>query len=151
MQRDKSEAKCANCFKFGHTAAECRQPKTEKRKCFICLQEGHQARNCPDKDKNKLAHARMLDQNSKTGFSVDADGFVPVQRRKPEPRKATLAEFVIQPKSAFSRFSQFIGDEEDIARPVLKSRCRCLKAARVSLSYHVISLPSLPLGLRPKA
>ena len=95
-QRHKSEVKCANCIKTCHTTAGCRQPETEKRKCSIGLQEGYQARNRPDKDKSKPAHARLLDQNGKTFFTVDADGFVPVQRqrRKPEPRKATLAEFM---------------------------------------------------------
>jgi hypothetical protein len=90
-QRDKNDQKCANCLREGHTAAECKQPKCEKRRCFLCLGEGHQARNCPNKDKHLPAHARLLEKI----FTVDVDGSVSIQRKKPEPRKATLADFML--------------------------------------------------------
>ena len=120
-QRDNKDKKCANCLKEGHTAAECRQPKCEKRKCFLCLGEGHQARNCPNKDKNVPAHARLLEET----FTVDADGFVPIQRKKPEPRKATLADFMtpvkkVDKRSVFSKFAEFIEDDGEVA--VLKAQ-----------------------------
>ena len=71
------------------------------------------------------AHARLLEKT----FTVDADGFVPIQRKKPEPRKATLADFMtpvkkVDKRSVFSKFAKFIEDDGEVA--VLKAQ----KAAR---------------------
>jgi hypothetical protein len=52
-RRPASEAKCANCLKTGHVAADCRGAKVEQspRLCFDCNKLGHQARNCPNEHK----------------------------------------------------------------------------------------------------
>ena len=43
--QDKSEVKCYNCGRRGHTKAECEAPTL----CYNCKGKGHMSRDCPEK------------------------------------------------------------------------------------------------------
>ena len=60
-QRAKSDLKCVNCGKTGHTAVECRGAKVdrEKRHCFNCGKTGHLAKDCASA---KARPANMVEQ-----------------------------------------------------------------------------------------
>ncbi len=107
--RNRDDLRCANCLKKGHIAAECKDPKVNKRCCFECEEEGHIAKFCPNKNKKDRA-ANAITGNKIYAMCMDEEGFVPVQRRRAAPKhpraaaqraptaskKPTLGDFILK-------------------------------------------------------
>ena len=94
---------CANCHQRGHRAAECKQPKKamQDRECFNCNGKGHLAKDCPMPKRGPIkaimdgpTSVNTVMEQPRTILMVDAEGFS--QRRRPQPRPFSVADFVLK-------------------------------------------------------
>ncbi len=79
--RAPADVTCPNCLEKGHGAFDCPKPKVKRsdRACFDCGEPGHEARFCP----KKKQPVQVLEDNDRPTWCLDdADGFIPVQRRR---------------------------------------------------------------------
>ena len=88
--RGVQDMSCVNCGRKGHVAADCRQPKFDRKDqpCFVCGKKGHQARNCPDRPDKPAAKAIEQMRPPAAAFCVqtleqDAEGLRKIQAGKP--------------------------------------------------------------------
>lgn len=62
-------ARCFNCYKAGHIAKDCKQPKRERGSCFKCDEMGHLAPECTSVERKKEKEVYNIE------CSVEGDEF----------------------------------------------------------------------------
>ena len=132
--RPRAPRKCANCGKK-HEARICPHPAIprKQRACWTCGKQAHSNKDCPSKPQRSAVKA-IEDQLPFVGgaFAVaDVDGYrQPRRPGRPQPRGATLGDFVIAPTR-----NRFAGMERDV-EPTTATTIRSRPATRTTANRN---------------
>ena len=128
--------KCANCGSEQHDKSKCPKPLVPvgDRTCHGCGEKGHISRFCPHKGGRKAAGV-VADgedvENECMCLSQPGDwSTIPVGNRRPQPRQATLGDFVAKhaPETRTRKPKRLLGAADEAHSPKLQNKFEALAA-----------------------